>query len=550
MSNKILKESWLWSSIGLLLLAAPAFLLADGCGSPTAAAGAASQDSGAMFNDAKGNNGTAQSEDTGANADQGSPGVDLPKEQEKHYDFGAPEGSPNFVYIPAAGTDNIVKVSGATLKVTLIEVGDHPTRLKVVPGQDAAVVLNSGSDDLSVVRSTDSSDTVDTVAMLPHCNALTIDPSGKFAVAYFDLLSAQPTDPTGNFQAVTLVKLDVPPQSMTISIGFRPRSVDFTPDGKKALIVTDDGISVLELSTIKDGDIVVPVPISLDPLDKPQDRAVRVTADARWALIRASNIVGLYAVHLATKKLVVIPMTSVPTDLDLTPDGTQAIAVLRDSKEVAIVQLPSEVTNSLAAEIISVGSLTAGLALITDDSQTAVLYTSVQGIEQVATLDLKTHVVAPVLLRKTVDFIVIPPGSRKAILVHKPAPGPNNKYAEEAFVDKSEGYTLFDLDNGFTKLVLTATKLSEIAHSESPSKSWILLPDPAGLTHNVQEIEHKTFLTLDHAIGSSPEHVRFLKKASTMAVTQTHPSGRITFFGTNGGAAKTVTGYELNGLVK
>lgn len=66
----------------------------------------------------------------------------------------------------------------------------------------------------------------------------------------------------------------------------------------------------------------------------------------------------------------------------------------------------------------------------------------------------------------------------------------------------------------------------------------------------MQEIEHKTFLTSDHPLGSSPEHVRFLKKASTMAVTQTHPSGRITFFGTNGGAAKTVTGYELNGLVK
>jgi hypothetical protein len=33
-------------------------------------------------------------------------------------------------------------------------------------------------------------------------------------------------------------------------------------------------------------------------------------------------------------------------------------------------------------------------------------------------------------------------------------------------------------------------------------------------------------------------------------VTQTHPTGRITFIGSKTGEAKTVTGYELNALVK
>jgi len=483
----------------------------------------------------------------GAGSDAGT--SSLPPEKEKNLDFGAPEGSPNFVYIPATGADTIVKVSGATLKVTLIEVGSTPIALKVIPGQDAAVVLNAGSSDVTIVRSTDTSDALAFVDVLPLCNAIEIAPDGKHAIVFYDHARAQQGDPVGSFQTISVLTLDEGSEkAVSVSTGFRPRAVGFTQDGNKALIITDDGVGVLEFSKLQSGGIVPPVPVSTNPLDKPAERQVLTTPDGLHAVVRASEKSGLSIVDLVTKKIVDVSLTSVPTDLDLLPDGSAALAVLRESKEVAFVQLPTEATDSYEAKIVSVGDLTAGLAKISDDGLTAVLYTSVSGIEQVATLDLTTLAVTPVLLRKTVDSVVIPAGMRKAILVHKPAAGPNpTKDPVETLIDNSEGYTLFDLDTGFTALVVTPSRLTEIAAADGPLKAWILLPDPKGLAHKLEEADLVSFMTKDYDLGSKPEHGRYLKKANMLAVTQDHPSGRITFIPGLGGEPKTVTGYELNG---
>ena len=492
-----------------------------------------------------------------AGTDAGSAVADLPPEQEKEIDFGAPEGSPNFVFVPVKGADEVVKVSGKTLKVTLVEVGDRPTLLKVVPGQDKVVVLNSGSDDVSVLTSTETSDVVRSEAVLPHGNALSLDATGQWAAVFYDHARAQDGDPVGSFQAISLVRVGAGQTgSLRVSVGFRPRAVHFTVDGKQALVVTDDGVSVISLATVADGDVVPAVAISDNPFAKPKEREVQTTPNGRWAVIRQSDLKGLVAVHLPSQQLVQIPLTSEPTDLDLSPDGSQIIAVLRASAEVAIVALPASATKTLAAQIISVKPLTAGLARITSDGKTALLYTSVAGIEQVATLDLTTHAVKPVALRKTVDYVYLPDGGRTAVLVHKPAKGPlYDNDSTEAFVDDSQGYTLFDLDTGFTKLVLTPVAPKEIVTSAltaggKPEKAWLLLPDPKGLAHEVQEAQLSTLLTTSHPLGSRPQFARWLQSAGVLAVTQQHPSGRISFIDTQTGTAKTVTGYELNGLVK
>jgi DNA-binding beta-propeller fold protein YncE len=472
----------------------------------------------------------------------------LPPEQEKETDFGAPQGSPNYVYIPATAEDRIVRVSGNSLSVRLIDVGDQPTVLAIIPNQDAAVVIDYGSNEVAVIRSTEAQDTVAYVPVLPYCNALAMDPTGKFAVVFYDHARAQTGDPVGNFQSVTVVDLTAGKElGLRVSVGFRPRSVAFTADGTRALVVTDDGISVLELAKLTDGQIVAPIPISKNPLDKPASREVLTTNNGNWAIVRSSGKAGLTAVHLPTKTIVEIPLTSEPTDLDLLPDGSAALAMLRESKEVAFVTLPKDVTDTLPAMIASTGELVAGLARITDDGKTAVLYTSVEGIEEIAILDIAEGTVLPILLRKTVDDVLLVPGARKAILVHKPGDGPGNPDETDQFVDDSQGYSLLDLDSGYTALVLTPVKPLEIGLSTEPHKAWFLLKDPKGLSHVVQEADLTSFQYTDHELGSAPEHVRFLSKAMQMAITQTHPSGRITFVHTQTGLAKTVTGFELNG---
>ncbi|MCO4763734.1 MAG: hypothetical protein KC502_19635, partial [Myxococcales bacterium] len=262
--------------------------------------------------DASSDGGYGGSPGSGATDAGSSAKPDLPPEKEKEVDFGAPEGSPNFVFVPVKGADEVVKVSGKTLKVTLVEVGDRPTVIKVVPGQDKVVVLNSGSDDVSVLTSTETTDDVRSEAVLPHGNSVSLDATGNWAAVFYDHARAQTGDPVGSFQAISLVRVGAGQTgSLRVSVGFRPKAVHFTTGAKQALVVTDDGVCIIDLATVKDGDVVPAVPISSNPFAKPKEREVQTTPDGTWAVIRQSDTKGLTAVHLPSKKLISIPMSSV-----------------------------------------------------------------------------------------------------------------------------------------------------------------------------------------------------------------------------------------------
>ena len=523
--------------------------LCAACGSSTtASSGAASWWSGSDASSTGTNTPGGGNGGGGSAKDDGSGSTDTP-EVEKDYEFGAPEGSPSYVYIPSAGTDNLVKIDGKSLAVTLVEVGDRPVTAKAVPGHDAVLVLNAGSDDVAYVRSTATGDAVDFLTMTPHANTLSVSPSGDTAIAYYDHTHAQAGDLAGSLQDITIFHLGDAPTSLNVAIGFHPTGVAWKADGSLAFVVTDDGICVLNPQTAQDGDIVPAIALQDDPLEKPTGREVQVTPDGLWAVLRQDGLQGLTAVHLPSKARVHVPLDAVPTDLDLLPDGRTALAMVRDAKQVALVALPLETTPTLAAETLSTGTLVAGLAHVTDDGKTALLFTSLNGVEQAATLDLATRTIAPVLLRKTVDFVLLVPGTRKAVLVHKPAAGPNHTDETEAFVDDSEGITLYDLDTGYTKLVLTPVKTAGIATLASPDLAWLLLRDVNGTNNGVLRANLKGFQTEVVPLGSPPEFARVLAAAGVVAVTQTHASGRVSFLPVGGGDVKTVTGYELNGKV-
>jgi hypothetical protein len=523
---------------------APLLIGLCGCGEETASAGWAFTGS-----DAASAGDTSGVDVSGGTSNTGKP-AELPPEKEVETEFGAPDGSPNFVFIPDPTGDRVVRIHGATQKVTLVEVGDRPTLLRAVPGRDAAVVLNAGSNDLSVISASEKGDTVATSPMVAHSNALLVSPDGKFAAAWFDKARQKAGEPDGQMQAVTLVTLSEPPQSLTLSVGFRIRSVQFAQDGSRAVVVTDDGVSVALLGSVKDGQIVAPVAISPDPLANPKEREVQTTPDATWALVRQSGLQGLYAVHLASGEIATVPTPATPTDLDLLPGSTGGLAVLRDENAVAFVTLPANATDFVAPEIVPIGDWYPGLAQLSADGKTAVLYTTVAGTEKVAALDLVTRKVKPVLLKKTVQAVVPALGARKVLLLHAADPATKADDPVEKQVDASQGYTLYDLDTGYTKLVLTPVKPSALVQAAQPPRAWLLLPDQPGAVHQVQRADFASFLTQEVTLGSRPTHATLLEKAAMVAIAQDHPSGRITFVPVAGGEPKTVTGYELNGLVK
>jgi len=489
---------------------------------------------------------SASSSSSGAAYDAGKPA-----EIEKDLDLGAPEASANFVFVPVSGADHVVKVNGKTLSVSLIEVGDRPTVLATVPGEDAALVINAGSDDVTLIRATDTTDAVSHLPILPHCNALSVAPDGKRAIAWYDHMRAAKGDPVGSFQAVSIIELDKgAEQAWDVSVGFRPSAIVYSADGGRAHVVTDDGISVLDFATLKAGAIIAPVAVSPDPLDKGKGREVRVTPDGTWAVVRQADLKGVRAVHLPSKKLTELSLPSIPTDLDLLPDGKAALVVLRETQHVVFVDLPAAATPALSYKVTKTAPISPGLARITSDGALAILYSTVSGTETIGSLDLKTGELTAVAIRKTVDAVFMPPGSHRAVLVHRPADGPSHADPTEAFVDDAHGYTFVDLDTGFTKLEMSKVKATGFALVDSPARLYMLHPDPAGIAHAVHGADLGTLLGSSTPLGSKPLHVRYLSVAKVVAIAQDHTSGRMTFLPVGAGEAKTVTGYELNARVK
>ncbi len=73
------------------------------------------------------------------------------------------------------------------------------------------------------------------LATLPHLNRLDLDPSGRFAVIWFDLTKAIEDgglSGTGSFQDVTVLRLAPGGErAVNLTVGFRPRAVEFDAGG-------------------------------------------------------------------------------------------------------------------------------------------------------------------------------------------------------------------------------------------------------------------------------------------------------------------------------
>ena len=108
-------------------------------------------------------------------------------------------------------------------------------------------------------------------------------------VVYYRSEFAAAGDPVGDFQTIQVLLFN-PAQHTTkvrqVSVGFHPTAIHFHEDGTHAYVVTDDGISIVALQGLADGTIAHTVPVTVDALEKPEDREVFVTQDGLYAVVR------------------------------------------------------------------------------------------------------------------------------------------------------------------------------------------------------------------------------------------------------------------------
>jgi len=488
----------------------------------------------------------------GGESDASAPPEDVfVPEEEEELTTTPPTASRRYVFIASPSSNIVAKIDSITLAVTPIQVGREPSIVRTTPEGDYAVVLNEGSDTVSIIEASADRDRVVSVDILDGCNRLELSPSGTSAIAWYDNSAARVGDEIGSLQAISVVDL-AEGEAYTVSVGFRIREIEFDAAGTRGFVVTDSGLNIVEFEAL-DGDVALPTnDLGADPLVDESDREVEVSQQGRYALVRTSNLVGLRIVDLEGDAVQEIELPVIPTDLDLTPDDALAIVALRGAGQIALIPLAEAIDDPEAVDFIDVEGVPSGIVTLSADGATALLHTSIDDDRRIAVLDLQRGRIDQVIgLQKRVRVVATSPDALRALVVHESEPGePVPGEPLEDFVAKSEGVSLLDLRSGYAKLVLLPVEPMDQVFEPSGDAVWMMLGDRARDVRTIERLDLQTFARTTFTLDGLPESIGYVADSGQIYVSQESESGRLTFIDTTDGAVQHIAAYQLNAFIE
>ena len=492
----------------------------------------------------------------------------LPPEDEVDPDFHAPQGSNRFVYLSNPLGDNVVVIDSSRLTLDLVEVGDTPTELATLGMNDAAAVIDSGSNDVAVIRTRigEPSDvTFEPIA--PGANAISVSPDGRYGVTYYDVDARRGERPP-NMQEVTLLVFEPTDaqQAVRTTVRSLPVTVDWTADSTQAFVIGWDGLTVIDFPLVGEG--YRPTHISFgtvpsDPANPESPRVARevdnvdVSGDGSLAVLSKSSVAEILILDIETAELTPIPLPAAPTDVDLSEDGAFALAALRETGQVARIDLTAAVPDVLVTDITGV---IAGQVTLTPEGDRAIVFSTAADQEVIALLDMVTGDSTVVPLQKKVRAVAASPDGSVAVVIHQkkgtgavgdPYLDPDDPALDpvrdlEEIIDRTYGFSLVR----FSDLLVVRQETpcdpgAWLVYPEAQKAFLTLRNDDAGV-RQVLVADLVDFITDTVTLGSPPVSLGLAPLTRKVFVGQEHAMGRITFIATDGGPVQTITGFELN----
>ncbi len=548
------------------LSAAPAVVwLATACssamdGSANAGFGAGG-DAGASYGD----DGGTFAEDASTAADTGGP-----PETKVESQYQSPVSTGQYVWIANPSSGRVAYIQASTLAVATVTAGDGPTYLAAIPGvTDEAIVLNVLSHDATLMQATANGKLTSTsFPLATDVNAWTVSADGHWALAWGDVTKVTDPDPTQGFQDVSVLDLTGKVPATIVSIGYRPSTVAFSTDDAHAYAVTQDGVSVLDLtgptpqvtanfsvdipaSPVADagagdaagdaGDAEAGAGGGSGPVTSaPND--VSVTPDGHFALVRRDYQPTIGVVDLTTGNLTVVTLPANATDLTLTPSGAEALVVMRDIATVATLPIPAIATDPTAFTTLAITGQTVGRALVADDGNTTLLFTTALPVDAITILDLSAQTFRTTPLHLPLLAVFPTPGAKDAIVLHTLPPDAGTS-ARGAFSVVPVGLPLP------AKLVGTNAPPNAVGLSPAGDRAIVTTSEDLGSIYEAYVVKMPTLEVDQFSLASPPIGTGVVAGANAAYVAQSNPEGRITFIDLTSGQARTLTGFELGSRI-
>jgi hypothetical protein len=489
-----------------------------------------------------GGGGTSGSGTGGTSGSGGTEPEPPPPEEELESAFEAPVATDRYVWTANPTTGRVALIGAHDLSVRLAEAGVAPTTVAALPGsedEDAAIVLNRGSDDATILR-VGADGEIESTRLTTHsgANAVEVSPQGKWVIIWTNaaLFGTTPLDSTDGLQDVTVVKLGDEPETTELSVGYRPSQIAFDADEEHAFVVTEPGLTVIDLT----GE---PVPerlieLSENPITDQAARDVNVTPDGRRAVVRVEGERSLGVVDLATGERQAVDLGDFVTDLDLSADGSSAFAIA--GGELVVVPIPpGDADPSTFARASAPGEVARSVSL-SPDASLALVYSNAESNPYLGILssesDWSEFEARAVDLKAPVRAAFASPDARHGIAFQTTAPT-STKGGAFSIVSAQ-------LDRA-PKVIGTDAPPFALAFSPEGGEAVIATRDLVKKSYGMYLVHlarlEQTFVQL----SSPPLAAGIVPTANRAFVAQAHPEGRITFVDLADGSQHTLTGFEL-----
>jgi hypothetical protein len=539
----------------------------------------------------------------GANvgASSGSSSGGLPPEIKTESTYQSPVATGRIVWTANPTSGRVAYVDAVTFGVQTVQAGDGPTYLAAVPSTDpsptseAAIVINVRSQNATLLRRDVQSDAQSglrstTFPSTADANSWAMSPSGRWAIAWTNSALVTNADATQSFQDIAVLDLTAATTgslgtAAMLNVGYRPSQIVFSKDELHAFAVTQDGISVIDLGGVPAATrlYVISSPAGADasaPDASPADASdagggdaaapdgsaptpagtatpgapdVSFTADGAYALVRRDGVAAITVVALDDGSLTQVALPSAPTDLTVAPDGTFAVAVLRDSSTVAFLPLPGITTDPSSYTTTVIAGETVGRAIVAEDVTTGptpgpasvLLFTTVGGIDRFTVLTLgPSPSVRTIALHAPIVAVFPTPDAANAIVLHSVTAAPGSA-VQGAF---SIVPVASDLP---AKIVSLTAPPTAVALAPTSDRALVAVSDDRSI-FAVELAMMPSLEVVPFTLASPPTAVGIAAAAGpggTGFVAQNDPDGRITFIDLSQATARTITGFELGARV-
>lgn len=466
----------------------------------------------------------------------GGAGAEPPPEKEVESEYEAPVATGNFVWVANPRSGRVAFVDATTLQVRTVEAGNGPTYLASVPAQatDTTVVLNVLSQDATILRASKDAIQAERLPTAAQANSLAFSADGRFAIAWADAKKVPAAPRTEGFQDLTVMDLQAK-TSTILAVGYRPVAVGFAAANARAYAVTQDGVSIVDLTGAPK--LVKNVAISDTPNEDPGTRDVFVTKDGSYAFVRRDGSADITAVSLESGTRTAITLGGPVTDLDVADTGDRAVAVVRSTSQAVILPIPGIVAAPASGTTVTIAGETIGSVSIAPGGQRALLYTNAVAAERVSIVELATGQSRTVRLYSPVLGVFAAPDARHAVVLHDRTDGPEGTPGAFSLVPVAETLP--------AKIV--ATKAPPVAVAVTNDRAVVAERSAKGASavYGAYLARMPQLMVDRYELASPPIAVGVVAGAKRAFVAQEHPDGRLTFIDLDSGIARTLTGFEL-----